>query len=257
MRSFRRPEYSLFGLTRAPPLTGEGPMQTLVIDGERPVRCAFRLRLTHFLEQHGHTVARAATGGRPPDGAEADQPDIILVLDLGNAGVDALEACHQLREWTRAPVIVLSIHAGAGHKIAAFECGADEYLTRPFNLAELLARMQALLRRSGCTGAMAAAPFSAGALQIDFDRRRVTRSGEELRLTPIEFELLRYLTLNADRSLTHAELLARVWGKQRCEDSHTLRVHIANLRNKIEPDPAHPQFLRTEPRLGYRFCTSG
>jgi two-component system KDP operon response regulator KdpE len=229
-------------------------MRIWVLDGERPARSAFRLKLAHFLEQHGHSVTVTAPTITQPEPAARDQPDFIFILDLGRSELSGVDLCGQLREWTQAPAILLSVRQGEQQKIAALNRGADDYVTRPFRLGELMARMQAVLRRCGAGEAAVNTSLAVSGLQIDYRRRRVTRAGEEVRLTPTEFELLRHLTLNPDRVLTHEELLARVWGKERSQDSHTLRVHVANLRNKIEADPSQPQLLQTEPRVGYRFC---
>src|SRR5262249_17839980 len=154
----------------------------------------------------------------------------------------------QLREWSSVPIIVLSVREGEKDKIAALDLGADDYLTTPFSLEELLARLRAVLRRAGGAEEPEPPTFFAGDLQIDFTRRRVTLAGNEVHLTPIEYDLLRYMALHPDRVLTHRQLLTKVWGPAYAEDTHTLRVHIANLRHKIEPDPARPRLLHTEPR---------
>jgi two-component system KDP operon response regulator KdpE len=170
--------------------------------------------------------------------------------------MDGFEVCRQLREWTRVPVLVLSVREGEEDKIKALDLGADDYLTKPFSLGELLARLRALLRRAGATEEPEAPSFTCGDLFVDFAHRKVRVAGTEVHLTPIEYDLLRTLVLNPERVLTHRQLLTRVWGAEYAEDTHTLRVHIANLRNKIEPDPARPRFIQTEPRVGYRFRTS-
>ncbi|MBI2301529.1 MAG: response regulator transcription factor, partial [Armatimonadetes bacterium] len=140
-------------------------------------------------------------------------------------------------------------------KIQALDLGADDYLTKPFSLEELQARMRAVTRRAETGRAAEPTVMQVGELTLDFGRRRLHRGTEELHLTPIEFDLLRYLALNADRVITHRQLLTKVWSDEWAEDTHTLRVHISNLRSKIEPDPARPRYLRTEPRVGYRFTT--
>jgi two-component system KDP operon response regulator KdpE len=171
--------------------------------------------------------------------------------------MDGFEVCRQLRERSSVPILVLSVREGEEDKIAALDLGADDYLTKPFGLGELLARLRALLRRAAGTDGSEDRTFTLEGLHLDFTLRRVTLDGTELHLTPIEYELLRALALNLDRVLTHRQLLTRVWGEEYAEDLHTLRVHIANLRAKIEPDSVRPRYLHTEPRVGYRLRSSG
>jgi two-component system, OmpR family, KDP operon response regulator KdpE len=225
-------------------------MKALVIDDDPQIRRALRAGL----ERNGYTVALAASGEEGLDAAAEGTPDVVI-LDLAMPGMDGLEVCRQLREWSSIPIIVLSVREGEKDKIAALDLGADDYLTKPFSLDELLARLRAVLRRAGSAEEPEAPSFSAGDLQIDFARRRVTLAGNEVHLTPIEYDLLHYMALHPDRVLTHRQLLTKVWGPAYSEDTHTLRVHIANLRHKIEPDPARPRLLHTEPRIGYRFRT--
>jgi two-component system KDP operon response regulator KdpE len=225
-------------------------MKALVIDDDPQIRRALRAGL----ERNGYTVALAASGEEGLDAAAEAAPEVVI-LDLAMPGIDGLEVCRQLREWSSVPIIVLSVREGEKEKIAALDLGADDYLTKPFSLDELLARLRAVLRRTGSAEEPEAPSFSAGDLHIDFTRRRVTLAGNEVHLTPIEYDLLRYMALHPDRVLTHRQLLTKVWGPAYAEDTHTLRVHIANLRHKIEPDPARPRLLHTEPRIGYRFRT--
>jgi two-component system KDP operon response regulator KdpE len=222
-------------------------MRVLVIDDEPQIRRALRAGL----ERNGYTVSLAASGEEALDQAALQPPDLVI-LDLAMPGMDGFEVCRQLREWSKSPIIVLSVREGETDKIRALDQGADDYLTKPFSLGELLARLRAVLRRTG--GEEPETPsLTVGELEIDFAHRRVALGGQEARLTPTEYELLRHLALNPDRVLTHRQLLTRVWGPEYAEDTHTLRVHVANLRNKIEPDPARPRYLHTEPRVGYRF----
>jgi two-component system KDP operon response regulator KdpE len=225
-------------------------MKALIIDDDPQIRRALRAGL----ERNGYTVELAASGEQGLDAA-AEQPPDVVILDLAMPGLDGLEVCRQLREWSSVPIIVLSVREGEKDKIAALDLGADDYLTKPFSLDELLARLRAVLRRAGGPEEPEPPSFAAGDLQIDFTRRRVTLAGNEVHLTPIEYDLLRYMALHPDRVLTHRQLLTKVWGAAYSEDIHTLRVHIANLRHKIEPDPARPRLLHTEPRIGYRFRT--
>lgn len=222
--------------------------KVLVIDDEPQIRRALRAGL----ERNGFAPLLAETGEEGL-AAVADQSPDVVILDLAMPGMDGLQVCKQLRGWSRVPVIVLSVRDNERSKIAALDLGADDYLTKPFSLEELLARIRAVLRRTAGLDETAIPTFSAGELHIDFVRRRVTLSDRELHLTPTEYELLHYLVSNPDRVLTHRQMLTKVWGPEYAEDTHTLRVHIANLRNKIEPDPARPKLLHTEPRVGYRF----
>jgi two-component system, OmpR family, KDP operon response regulator KdpE len=225
-------------------------MRVLVIDDEPQIRRALRAGL----ERSGYEVLLAATGEEGLDEAALHPPDLVI-LDLAMPGIDGFEVCRQLREWSRVPILVLSVREGEDEKIRALDLGADDYLTKPFSMGELAARMRALLRRAGSDAAEESPQFSAGELRIDFVRRRVTVGGEEVHLTPIEYGLLRYMALHPDRVLTHRQLLLAVWGAEYTEDTHTLRVHVANLRNKIEADPSRPRYIHTEPRIGYRFRT--
>jgi two-component system KDP operon response regulator KdpE len=223
-------------------------MKALVIDDEPQIRRALRATL----EPNGYAVLLAASGEEGLDAAAVHSPDVVL-LDLGLPDLDGLEVCRRLREWSRVPIIVVSVREGPEDKIAALDLGADDYVTKPFVLDELLARMRAVLRRQEGAEEAGEAAFEAGDLRIDFARREVTLAGQELHLTPIEYELLRYMVQNAGRVLTHNQILSKVWGLKYAGDTHTLRVHVANLRGKIEPDPARARFIHTEPRIGYRF----
>jgi two-component system, OmpR family, KDP operon response regulator KdpE len=223
-------------------------MKVLVIDDEPQIRRALRAGL----ERNDFTVALAASGEEGLDQAALHPPEIVI-LDLAMPGMDGFEVCRLLREWTNVPIIVLSVREGEADKIEALGLGADDYLTKPFSLGEFMARMRAVRRRAGERAGAEPASISIGDLSIDFARRRVTVGGREVHLTPIEYDLLRTMVLNAERVLTHRQLLTAVWGAEYAEDTHTLRVHLANLRNKIEADPARPRYIQTEPRIGYRF----
>jgi two-component system KDP operon response regulator KdpE len=223
-------------------------MNVLVIDDEPQIRRALRVGL----ERNGYVVTLAANGEEGLDSAALHPPDIVI-LDLAMPGIQGLEVCRQLREWSKVPIIVLSVRENESDKIAALDAGADDYLTKPFSLDELLARMRAVLRRVGNDAESESPSFSAGDLTIDFVRRRVTLAGNEIHLTPTEYELLKFMAQHPGRVLTHRHLLTKIWGSEYMDDTHTLRVHIANLRDKIEPDPARPRLLHTEPRIGYRF----
>jgi two-component system KDP operon response regulator KdpE len=223
-------------------------VRLLVIDDEPQIRRALRVGL----ERNGFTVLTAETGEEGLDVAASHLPDLVI-LDLAMPGIDGLTVCRELREWSKVPIIVLSVRDGQEDKITALDLGADDYLTKPFSLDELLARMRAVLRRVAPDEEAEVPSLPVGDLTIDFTRRRVTRAGTEIHLTPTEYELLRFLALHPERVLTHQLILTRIWGAEYSEDTHTLRVHIANLRGKIEPDTARPRFIHTEPRIGYRF----
>jgi two-component system, OmpR family, KDP operon response regulator KdpE len=224
--------------------------RVLVIDDEPQIRRALRAGL----ERNGFTVLLAANAEEGLDAA-AESPPSIVVLDLAMPGTDGFEVCRQLREWSKVPIIVLSVREGERDKIDALTLGADDYLTKPFSLEELIARIRAVLRRVGTAEEAEPASYAAGELHLDFARRLVMLAGREIHLTPIEYDLLRYMALNADRVLTHRQLLTRVWGAEYADEFRTLRVHIVHLRSKIEADPTNPRYIHTEPRIGYRFRT--
>ena len=178
----------------------------------------------------------------------AHAPDIV-VLDLVMPGIDGFEVLRQLRAWSRLPVLVLSAHGQERDKVEALDLGADDYLTKPFGMGELLARLRAVLRRAG---APQDAVLHVGDVAVDLARHVVTRSGKEIHLTPTEYDLLRVLATDADKVLTHRQLLERVWGGYAAENTQQLRVYINYLRRKLEADPTRPQLLVTEPGVGYR-----
>ena len=223
-------------------------MQVLVIDDEPQIRRALKAGL----ERNDCGVLLAQNGEEGLDLAAMHSPDIVI-LDLAMPDLDGLEVCKQLREWSRVPIIVLSVRDTEDDKIKALDLGADDYLTKPFGLRELLARMRAILRRVTSEELDAQPNFTSNGLSIDFVHRLVMLEGGEIHLTPKEYELLRYMALNANRVLTHRQLLTKVWGPEYADDHHTLRVHIANLRNKIEKRPERPTYIHTETRIGYRF----
>jgi two-component system KDP operon response regulator KdpE len=222
-------------------------VKVLVIDDEPQIRRALRV----FLEQNHHEVYLAASGEEGLDQAALMLPELVI-LDLAMPGLNGYEVCKQLRTWSKAPIIVLSVRDQEEDKIKALDMGADDYLTKPFGMGELLARMRAVHRRSGSED-IGESDFHVDELHIDFSRRIVTLAGQEIHLTPKEYEMLRYMSMNINRVLTHRQLLTKVWGPEYADDTHTLRVHIANLRNKIEQTPERPKFIHTEPRIGYRF----
>jgi two-component system, OmpR family, KDP operon response regulator KdpE len=225
-------------------------MKILVIDDEPQIRRALRVGL----EQNNYQVFLAASGEEGLDLAASRSPDLVI-LDLAMPGKSGFDVCRELREWTKIPIIVLSVRDREEDKIKALDLGADDYLTKPFGIGELLARARAVMRRQAPDEDQDQSTFTCANLKVDFAHRRVFLSNEEIHLTPKEYDLLRYMTTNADRVLTHRQLLSKVWGPEYENDSHTLRVHIANLRNKIEEHPERPYFIHTETRVGYRFRT--
>ncbi|HLI27836.1 MAG TPA: response regulator transcription factor [Chloroflexota bacterium] len=220
--------------------------RVLVVDDDPQIRRALRVGLT----SQGYKVHLASTASEALDAAASAQPDLII-LDLMLPDQSGLEVCRELRQWSAAPIIVLSARDQERDKVQALDLGADDYLTKPFGLDELLARMRAVLRR-GRTDACAPV-LVCGELRLDQARRLVTLGGQEIHLTPTEYELLRYLMANAGKIVTHRELLHAVWGAG-AEGNHAmLHVFIAQLRRKIDRDPTQPSYIRTEPRVGYRF----
>ncbi|HKO23438.1 MAG TPA: response regulator transcription factor [Chloroflexota bacterium] len=219
----------------------------LVVDDEPQILRSLRTTLA----SHGYDVQTAATGEEALAAVDGRLPDLV-VLDLVLPGLSGLEVCRRLRARSSLPILVLSARGDERDKVAALDLGADDYLTKPFGVNELLARIRAALRRAvGARGPSAV--VEAGALRVDFDRRQVTLDGAEVRLTPTEFELLKVLVANAGRVLTHGYLLRTVWGPEYEGESQLLRVFIGQLRRKVERDPSRPQHILTDPGVGYRF----
>ena len=227
-------------------MTGE---RVLVVDDEPQIRRALRTALSG----HGYAVELAEDGSVALDALALRLPDIVL-LDLAMPRVDGLAVVRQTREWSQVPIIVLSARGEERDKVAALDLGADDYLTKPFGMEELLARVRAALRR---TGAPDASSVTVGDLTVDFGRHVVTRGADEIHLTKTEYDLLRVLATNADKVLTHRQLLERVWGGYAADNTQQLRVYVNYLRRKLEPDPGHPGLIVTEPGVGYRFRTTG
>ncbi len=219
----------------------------LVVDDERQIRRV----LKDALVDEGYTVVTAENGEDAVRAVEEMPPDLML-LDLGLPGMSGLEVCRALRPEYRAPIVVLSVRSTEREKVAALDEGADDYLTKPFGMEELLARVRAQLRRSQVAPRLPQ-EIMAGDLKIDLPRRCVVRDGEEIRLTRTQFEILRFLALNAGRVVTHGMILQHVWGPAYEEDVASLRVHVAHLRRKIETDPGRPRLILTELGVGYRF----
>ena len=227
-------------------------VHVLVIDDEAAIRRFLRAALT----SQGYQVTEAATGAEGLAQASTRTPDLIL-LDLGLPDLDGLAVTQRLRAWTETPIVVLSARGQEGDKIAALDAGADDYVTKPFAIGELSARMRAALRRSAHAGDGEDDVFESGDLRVDRGRRTVSVKGQEVRLTPIEWKLLVALTKRPGRVLTHRHLLREVWGPGAGEQYHYLRVYMAQLRHKLEKDPARPRHFVTEPGVGYRLRDSG
>lgn len=219
----------------------------LVIDDEPQIRRFLRASLT----AHEHRVLEAATAAEGLRSATEDKPDLIL-LDLGLPDGDGLVVTRRLREWSATPIIVLSARQNERDKIDALDAGADDYLTKPFGVGELLARIRVALRHTLREGDGASPAFDAGDLRVDLDRRQVFAHGQEVRLTPTEYKLLTTLVQHAGRVVTQQQLLRAVWGPAYAQETQYLRVYMGQLRHKIEKDPARPRFLITEPGVGYR-----
>ncbi len=225
----------------------ESGARVLVVDDESAIRRFLRASLS----AHGYEVFEASSGQAALSSVLADRPDLIL-LDLGLPDLDGVEVTRLLREWTSLPIIIVSVRGQEADKVAALDAGADDYLTKPFGVGELLARMRAALRRANLTGSEPV--FVTGDLVVDLARREVRVTDRPVQLTPTEYDLLRVLVTHAGKVLTHHQLLRQVWGPGYEQEAHLLRVNISNLRRKIEPEAARPRYVRTEPGVGYRLA---
>jgi two-component system KDP operon response regulator KdpE len=220
----------------------------LLIEDEPEIRRFLKTSLP----QQGYRFFEAVTGQEGLDQAAARNPDLVL-LDLGLPDMDGLEIIRKLREWSAAPIIVLSARDQEQVKISALDLGADDYVTKPFGVNELLARIRAALRHVARLSTDSPEPvFKLGDLRVDLSRRQVFVAEREIRLTPIEYKLLTTLVRYAGKVVTHRQLLKEVWGPLHVEEHQYLRVYMRQLRNKLEPNPAHPRFLLTELGVGYR-----
>lgn len=222
----------------------DGPI-ALIIDDELQIRRFLKISL----EANGYVVHEAQTGQDGIAQAAFLRPDVII-LDLGLPDTDGLNVLRSLREWTKTPVIILSVHDADMEKIAALDSGADDYLTKPFSVGELLARLRVARRHALPTPETTV--FKVGALTVDLSRRLVMRDDEPIKLTPTEYALLRLLVQNVGRVLTHRQILREVWGPEYVDETHYLRVYVAQLRQKLENDPTRPKIVLTEPGVGYR-----
>jgi two-component system KDP operon response regulator KdpE len=221
-----------------------GEARVLVVDDEPQIVRGLRV----ILRNAGYRVEEATTKQEALDAVSVRPPD-AMVLDLVLPDGDGVEVCNEVRRWSNVPIVVLSAVGDEQQKVRALDAGADDYVTKPFGSEELLARMRAVLRRRSADGERS---VRVGALEIDRADRSVRRDGEEVHLTPIEFDLLSKLAENPGRLVTHRQLLEQVWGPGYEDETHYLRVHFAHVRRKIEPDPSHPRYVITEPGIGYR-----
>ncbi len=223
--------------------------RVLVIDDEPEIWRAVRAGLTGA----GFTVEWASTGAEGIEQIARWHPDVVI-LDLALPDRDGIEVCRQVRSWSQVPIIVLSVRGGDADKVEALELGADDYLTKPFSMAELIVRVRVALRHMARSAGSSdrEAIFQTGGLVIDFERRQVSIDGREIHVTPIEYDLLKYLAINAGRVLTHRAILQAVWGPAYEDEVRYLRVFFNQLRRKIEPDPSRPRYLLTELGIGYR-----
>ena len=220
----------------------------LVVDDEAQIRRALR----NLFSDRGDVVVEAATGREAISLAEVCKPDLV-VLDIGLPDLQGDEVCRALRTRSAVPIIVLSARHTEQEKVRLLDAGADDYMTKPFGPSELVARVRALVRRSRIAAAPPSEPLRLGEVTVDFGRRTVTREGVLVHLTPIEWELLRTLTSQPGRTLTHRQLFDAVWRRDHGNAQQYLRVHVTHLRRKIELDPSEPSLIVTEPGVGYRF----
>jgi len=217
----------------------------LVIDDEVQIRRLLRITL----EATAFSVVEADTGKMGLAEAARSQPDAV-VLDLGLPDIGGLEVLRQLREWSRVPVLVLTVLAAEGDKVAALDAGADDYLTKPFGSAELTARLRAILRRAPGENEPSVVAF--GDIEVDLAARTVRRAGAEVRLTAKEYAMLRMLVVHRGKVVTHGQMLRELWGPKSEDNTHYLRVHMTHIRQKLEAEPHKPRHLRTESGIGYR-----
>jgi two-component system, OmpR family, KDP operon response regulator KdpE len=222
------------------------PGRILVVDDEPNILAS----VVPLLRSRGYDVFTAMNGRAALEAVDRDTPDLVL-LDLGLPDIDGVVVCSQIRETNNTPIVVLSARGAENDKVRALDAGADDYVTKPFGTEELLARIRVALRRVEALPSNE--PIVRGGLTIDRERFRVVADGKEVRLTPKEFELLLYLAQHPGRVLTHRAILKAIWGPQALDQPEHLRVLVASLRRKIEPNPSTPQYILTEPWVGYRF----
>lgn len=227
-------------------MSGNQPV-VLVIEDEAPIRRFLKMTLTN----HGYEFKEALSGQEGLTKVGTERPDLVI-LDLGLPDIDGLEVTRQLREWTTVPIIVLSARGQEKDKVEALDAGADDYLTKPFGVPELLARARVALRHAAGSATELDSEFHFGEVHVDFAKRLVYLNSEEAHLTRTEYKLLVTLVKYAGKVVTHNQLLKEIWGQEYGDESHYLRVYMAHLRRKLEADPAHPKYLLTEPGVGYR-----
>jgi two-component system KDP operon response regulator KdpE len=224
----------------------EPSIRILIVDDEPQIRRFLRTSLS----AHGYRVIEASSGREAVTLTTTERPELVL-LDLGLPDIDGLGVIRRLREWSTVPIIVVSVRGQEGEKIEALDSGADDFITKPFGMGELLARMRAALRHR-LQAEVEAPVFRSAGLTVDLVRRIVTVDGREVKLTPKEYDLLRILVTHAGKVITHQQLLREVWGPGSVYETHYLRVYIGQLRQKLDPDPAQPRYILTEPGVGYR-----
>lgn len=227
----------------------ENSFRVLVIDDEPEIRRFLRASL----KTHQHEVIEAENGAEALTKVRNDHPD-LMILDLGLPDIDGVEVTRRVREWSEIPIIILSVRNREAEKIEALNAGADDYLTKPFSVGELLARIRVIMRRVVNIGTRPI--YTCGDLVVKLDRREVSRGGTVIQLTPTEFTLLNILIQNAGKVVTQRQLIQKVWGAGYDDESRLLRVNISNLRRKIEPNPNQPFFIMTDLGVGYRFRDS-
>lgn len=229
-------------------MTSDG-LQVLVIDDETQIRRFLRISLAGS----GYRIQEADTGESGLQKAAQLRPDVII-LDMGLPDMDGLDVLRRLREWTKTPIIILSVRDSDHDKVTALDAGADDYLTKPFSTDELMARIRVAVRHAASGEDLQI--FKVGDLQVDLTRRLVTLKGEPIKLTPTEYALLRLMIQHAGKVLTHRQILREVWGREYENETHYLRVYFAQLRQKIEADPTRPAIILTEPGIGYRLISA-
>lgn len=217
----------------------------LIVDDELPIQRFLRAAL----DTGDYSIHQAENGHAALAAATATRPDVIL-LDLGLPDMDGVEVIRRIREWSQVPIIVLSVRDREDDKVKALDNGADDFLTKPFGVAELIARIKVALRRT--LSQVEEPVYRIEELEVDLSRRRVLVCSREVQLTPTEYELLRLMVMHAGKVLTHSQILKKIWGAAYVEQPHVLRVNISNLRHKVEKDPSRPRYILTEPGVGYR-----
>jgi two-component system KDP operon response regulator KdpE len=235
-----------------PPRMNESQPRILVIEDEEPIRKFLRVSLA----ANGYALVEASTGRAGLLQAASAQPDLII-LDLGLPDMDGVDLTRQIREWSKVPIIIVSARGKEQDKVVALDAGADDYLTKPFGVSELLARLRVALRHGVTRQADGDPIFQNGDLKVDLSRREVTLGGNLIHLTPNEYRLLAVLVKHAGRVLTHGQLLKEIWGPGSSQETHYLRVYMNQLRQKLESNPAQPRYLLTESGVGYRLSDGG